>query len=395
MNPKVNTVLYALANGFKSVQVVNPHTVAIHLSHPVGALLDNISVFPAMIVNKKLVQQNPTAYYKNPVATGAFKVKSWVPGSHITLERNPYYWKKGKPYLDQIRFDYVPDDNARILRVKAGTAELAEAIPYSQIKSLSRQKKFKIETQQIGSWQGVFLNHRVHPYDDINVRKALNYATDKAAIDEAVYGGAAKIANDMLPSTSLTAPFSKVAPYSYNLTRAKQLMAASSVPNGFSATLIYPAGSTVHQELATVLQAEWAQIGVKVTVQAADGADAVKRFITPPGDYQMIIPFTQFTADVTAPDEIPSVYYAGGVAKTRTGWSPPQSLIDLVNQGSSTVNPKDRVKIWTAEQRAAMNQAPWVTLFFLPAVTAVSNQVHGFRTLPAAWWNLENVWLSK
>jgi peptide/nickel transport system substrate-binding protein len=322
-------------------------------------------------------------------------VKEWVPGSHMTLVRNPYYWQKNKPYLDQVRFDYVPDDNARIVRMKAGQTDIAESIPYSQIRSLSSQSSFRIEVQPVGSWQGVFFNHRVAPYDDINVRKALNYATDKVAINKAVYGGAARVANDMLPSTALTAPYSRVAPYTYDLAKAKQLMAASSVPNGFSATLIYPAGSTVHKDLATVLQSEWAQIGVKVTLQGVDSADAVKRFITPPGDYQMIIPFVQFTADVTAPDEIPSVYYAGGVAKTRTGWDPPKSLIDLVKKGSSTVDPAARAKIWTAEQRAAMADAPWVTLFFLPAVTAVGDQVHGFRTLPAAWWNLEDVWLSK
>ena len=127
--------------------------------------------------------------WQNPVGTGPFMVKEWVPGSHLLLERNPYYWEEGKPYVDEVRMDFLPDDNARMLKIQGGEADIAEGVPFTQIEQIAGKRGHHRRGHDIAAWEGVFLNHTKPPLDDINVRKALNYATDKEAINAAVYGG--------------------------------------------------------------------------------------------------------------------------------------------------------------------------------------------------------------
>ena len=144
MNPKLNVNIPSLAFGFKSVEALDAHTVRINLAEPVGALLINISVFPASIISKKLYLAQGEKYFNNPVATGAFVVDQWVRGSYLTLKRNPHYWDPGKPYLDAVRFDYIPDDNARMLKIRSGETDIAEGVPFTQIKALQGQSGFSI-----------------------------------------------------------------------------------------------------------------------------------------------------------------------------------------------------------------------------------------------------------
>ena len=79
----------------------------------------------------------------------------------------------------------------------------------------------------------MFLNHTKPPFGDINVRKALNYATDKEAINAAVYGGVGRGREHMIPKGRFTAPPTQIPAYPYDLEQAQQLMAESSVPDGF------------------------------------------------------------------------------------------------------------------------------------------------------------------
>jgi peptide/nickel transport system substrate-binding protein len=396
MNPKINVNIPSLAFGFQSVKAIDAHTVQINLAHPVGALLINISVFPASIISKKLFLKLGNKYFQKPVATGPFMVDQWVRGSYLTLKRNPYYWDTGKPYLQSVRFDYIPDDNARMLKIRSGETNIAEGVPFDQIKSLRGQKGFRLLVEPIVRYEGVFLNHRVAPLGELNVRQALNYATDKNAINQAVYGGVGTIANDMIPRTTFHASDQQVPPYPYDLEKAKHLIAASSAPHGFSSTFLYPAGSTVHENLATILQAMWAQIGVKLSLQAVESGALFNRYLA--ANWQIAVPLVQFTSDVDVPDEVATLFYdpskSNALSAFVTGWKIPPQIWALTQQAAQSTSAAQRTNLWHMVQKLAMQQAPWVTLFFLPAVTAVANNVNGFKTLPNAWWDLQFVWLS-
>lgn len=407
ISTKINPGFRSSFWGMKRVQVVNAHTIKIHLSHPVGALLPNLSIEFPFIYPANLVKKEGKAFWQHPVGSGPFEVANWVPGQYVLLKRNPYYWNKKLPYVNSVRITHVADDNARMLKLQSGGADVADAVPYSQIQSLSGQSGFKVQVRPIEQWDGIFFNLRKAPYSELNVRKALNYATDKATINKLVYGGVGQVANSMVPKGTYWAPPSKVPAYSYNIQRAKQLLAHSSVPNGFSATLIYPAGSSVHKELATILQSEWAQIGVKLTVQAVEANALFTQYQA--GKFDMAIPFEKITSDMPAPDEFGILYWdpihnaqAGffdgwGVLRKHSPTFLKQSnnLWSVVRRAAESNSNKVRAKLWPEAQKMAMNLAPFIPLAFLPDVSAVANRVHGFDILPNAWANYDQVWLGK
>ena len=396
-DPTISVNIPSLGVGVESVDIIDDQTVQVNLDRPVGAFLENISVFPASIINKAAVLAEGDDHWKNPLGTGPFKVKEWVAGSHITLERNEYYWEEGKPYLDEIRFDYIPDDNARILRIEGGDADIVEGVPWTQIPDLQGSDGFSIHVADIVRYEGVFLNHTVPPLGEIGVRQALNYATNKAAINEAVYGGVGEIANSMIPKALYHSDYDTLPAYFYDLERAQELMAASSMPDGFDLAYIYPSGSTAHEQLGTILQADWAKIGVNLSLEEVDtGTLFGDRFFTM--EYESGVPLPKFTSDVVVPDEVALLFYdkdpSNILAGFFTGWEIPDELERVTEEAAFTNDEAIRAELWPEAQRIAMEEAPWVTLFFLPTVHAVADNVEGFRVVPNGWWDLEDVWFS-
>jgi peptide/nickel transport system substrate-binding protein len=391
LDPKLNVNLPSLAYGIDKVVAVDKKTVKVTLKHPVGAFLINVSVFPASILNKKQFLKLGKKYFDKPIGTGPFIVQEWVRGSHIILTRNPHYWVKGQPLLDSIRFDYIADDNARMLKIRSGAADIAEGVPFKQIKSLRGQSGFKVLVEPIVRYESVFLNHRYAPFSDINVRKALNLATDKDAINQAVYGGVGVPANDIIPRTTFFADNKQLPPYAYDLKQAKALMAKSKTPTGFKASFMYPAGSTVHKDLATILQALWGQIGVQLTLQEIEGGALFSKYESK--NWQVAVPLVQFTSDVNVPDEVASLFYdpspSNAISAFITGWKMPPQLWTMTQEALNATSDAQRAVLWPKVQKLALDQAPWVPLFFLPAVTAVSNKVQNFKTLPNGWWDLQ------
>ena len=138
-NPKIDAAMSSVAGGYGSSKVIDPTTVQVNLTRPVASFLYNISIFPAFILPKNLVEKEGQSFYNHPVGTGPFIVKEFVKGSHITFVRNPYYWEQGKPYLNSVRFNFATDSNSRILALRGGSAQILDGLPRCDGRLLRRQ----------------------------------------------------------------------------------------------------------------------------------------------------------------------------------------------------------------------------------------------------------------
>jgi len=135
---------------------------------------------------------------------------------------------------------------------------------------------------------------------------------------------------------------------------------------------------------------------VTLTIEEVDqGSLWSDRFTT--RKFEAAIPLTSFTADVSVPDELATIFFdddpKNAQAGIYTGWKIPKDLIENTKKAAFTSDEKVRQEIWPKVQAQAMAEAPWVMLYFLPSVHAVSNKVHGFKVLKEAWWDLEDVWV--
>ena len=116
----------------------------------------------------------------------------------------------------------------------------------ARLARLGQQPNIKTQAFVIQQSSFLILNMTIKPLDDKNIRQALNYALDKDAILKAVYFGQAKFMNSPIPPGTY---YDKTLPgYPFNLDKAKQLMAASSMPNGFTIDFTIASGNNTAQQ---------------------------------------------------------------------------------------------------------------------------------------------------
>lgn len=393
-NPKINAIMAAVAVGYGQATVVDSSNVRVQLKQPVAAFPYNISIWPAFVLPKNLVEKQGKAFFKHPVGTGPFMVKEYVKGSHLTMVRNPYYWEKGKPYLDSVRYNFVSDSNTRILALRAGNAHVMDVVPFSQVKTLRADKKIVVQTAKVPLFLGLWLNHLRAPLADVNVRKAMQYAINRTLINEQIFVGLGKIPNSVLMGFSLDAPASVVKPYTYDVAKAKALVAKSKFPNGFSTTLMYPAGTDFYRQLALALQQEFGAIGIKVKLVELETATVTNNWFT--RKYDMVFPFASFTSDLTVPDEYADFVanWANGFHGFESSWRSP-AIQKQVQRFQTTKDESARAKQWAQIQQALMNQTPFINVLNLPFIDAHSASVCDTHLDGLGSDHLEDTWFAR
>jgi peptide/nickel transport system substrate-binding protein len=393
-DPKVNTSYGGFGSAIKQTSCVDPATFVIQLSRVEGAFLDYMSTFIPSIVPKKVYEaMGDQAFGEKPVGSGPFMVEEWVRGERLVLARNPHYWKSGQPYLDRITIEFVPDENTRMLRLESGEAQIATEVPYSQIQRVDGLDGVHVQIEDVMAWDAIWFNSRKAPFNDANVVRALNYATPKQAMLDALMYGAGEVANHMIARVKYWDP--NIKPYPYDLELAKQSLAKSSVPGGFEFSCLIVAGDQFELQQAQILQSEWAKIGVKLNIDAVDTGTIWTRWGS--GD-ESCFTFTGagLSSDALSDDNLAVVFFNfnGGIESFWTGFNNPKA-IELVTKAGGTIDEGVRTATFHELQQLVMDEFPAVPLFFVKARTAVADNVKGFKTLPVKWWNLEDVWIQQ
>ena len=135
------------------------------LSQPYAPLLSVLAMFSGGILPAEMARATDTKDYDNTLAwktkgTGAYYSEGWKKGDPIILKRNTNYWK-GTPAVDEVRIEYIPDDNTRVLKLQGGESDLVDFVPFSQIAALNGQSGVKAQTFTIQQSAFIILNEGV------------------------------------------------------------------------------------------------------------------------------------------------------------------------------------------------------------------------------------------
>ncbi|MGA8355223.1 MAG: ABC transporter substrate-binding protein [Solirubrobacteraceae bacterium] len=383
---------YVFTKPWKKIALLGPMTVQLQLSKPEPALLEYLTGFTLSIVPEKVYErEGGKGFGLHPIGTGPFVLKSSTAGfSTITMVRNPYYWRTGKPYLNELVFNVVESDNARILAVRSGAATIAQAIPYSQAATLRHTPGVKMEIgPEWGSTYNVF-NRAKAPFNEVNVRRALVYATPREEVIKAVYKGLGTPANSLWGQ--LKYYDAKVPLYPYDLQKAKELLKSSSVPHGFDMTIGVPSGETQGELLASILQSSWAQIGVHATIQDIPTTTLLTNFFA--GKYEFaIFPPEDGWSEVYSPDGI-AFYFDDATP----GFGPPASAKVVAQLQKATVSPneEERRKLFEEIQyETYWQEADFMTIANLVSLNLVSDSLRGFQVVSTSNVRMDQLWLQK
>jgi peptide/nickel transport system substrate-binding protein len=234
------------------------------------------------------------------------------------------------------------------------------------------------------------INCRNAPLDDIPVRQALNYATDKEALIETILFGNAEPSNSFMPNGALYWNPDQEG-YPFDLEQAKALMAESNSPDGFELEYLVRAGNQQLAQIATALQTMWAEINVTVTIEQLDSAVVTDRYRA--FDFQILQ--TGWTNDIIDPDQL--VTYAiipDTIENYRTGWVNDEA-VELANEGRVTLDPDERREIYYDIQRIHMEDAPFVYLFVAPYVDVMNQRVKDYFHHPMGQYVFKNTYVEE
>ncbi len=166
----------------KSIEAPDRNTVVFRLHHPSPPIMTHLAHPANFIYPKKYLDTDPNYFKTHTVGTGPFKLKNYVRGSYIELERNPDYWKKGLPYLDGLKYFIITDTSARATALRSGRVDIElRFLPPGDVDAIKQSLGDKIvpaKIQNISTF-GVTFNVDKKPFDDERVRKALTLAIDR------------------------------------------------------------------------------------------------------------------------------------------------------------------------------------------------------------------------
>jgi peptide/nickel transport system substrate-binding protein len=275
-----------------SITQTGPLAVAITFSKPwvpfpyylAGGIGGQIAypVAPSMLANP-----NGTS---NPVGTGPFKFKQWIPNDHFTATANPHYWRPGLPYLSQITFKPIPDESARAEALKSGTIDLM-ITDTPQVITQFRGNKSYSYVDDSGKVAGepdmncVQLNCLKAPFNNANVRRAAAMAINRTQY--------AKVIDDnVLPvSTGLFTPgspyFSTTGYPAYNPSEATKLVKSAEKQLGGPVSFTFGTTNTPAAIRAQeYIQQAWQQIGFQVKNTIVEQNDDINQALA--GTYQAL-----------------------------------------------------------------------------------------------------------
>jgi peptide/nickel transport system substrate-binding protein len=254
-----------------SMTAPNPYTVVIKLKSAWPYLLADLSGFNAAILPKALIQREGyAAYLKHPIGTGPFMWSSASPGVSITVVRNPFYWEKGRPYLNSIVFHVVPADTARVTAVVGGQATLAENPPLDQLAGLKSNSAVKVYTFPSTLVELVALNVKKSPLNNQDVREAISLAIDRAGIvHSGLFGYGTPATTFLVGPPAQTYQNTSLNLYPFNLAKARQLLHMSGVKLPIHLQFGVSQG-LAQQAISTIMQADLAKIGIDLNVLQRD-----------------------------------------------------------------------------------------------------------------------------
>jgi peptide/nickel transport system substrate-binding protein len=367
-------------------QVVDDHTIVMKLEKPFTPIINNLAMFSASILPAKLVEAQGDAFFEKPVGSGPFVLQSWARGQKMELTKNPNYWEKGKPGIDGATLEIVPEDNSRVLKLKAGELDAIIDIPFNQAAALKTDSGVKVGLASVFRVDMVQINTTKKPFDDVRVRQAMNYAIDKEALVKGVFHGDAIAATTSIPVMAYHND--ELKPYPLDLDKAKALLKEAGLEQGFKTSMLVRGGDVTSRQVGSAIQASLRQIGIEVELQTIEGSSQFST--TKAGNFELSLSYA--TSDTIDPDQLVGFTM---VNPERANAFHTQWKDDRVNElyalERQTNEGDERGKMFKEIEARVHEGAPFIFLFMPKSAYAMRANVEGFEILATANYSLKDV----
>ncbi|HEY1660639.1 MAG TPA: ABC transporter substrate-binding protein [Candidatus Sulfotelmatobacter sp.] len=425
-----------------TIRRLDSNTVVFHLAQPYAAaerLFDSVAILPRHLLEQaykdgKLAQTWGLSTAPDKIAgLGAFRLKEYVAGQHLTLERNPYYWKADRekqrlPYLDEITFLFVPNADAEVIRFQAGDTDVVNRLSaedYSLLKSDEAAHAFHV--YDVGAsleYNFLFFNlnsalpgnsaisQKQAWFRQVKFRQAISLAIDRASMVRLIYRGlATPLWTPVTPASSFWMDTAIPHP-ARSVVQAKKLLQDA----GFSwsqtgdltdsdrstvkFTILTSASSRQRIQMATMIQQDLKELGISADVVPLEFRSVVDRIFRT-HDYEAAI-LGLGGGDVD-PNSQMNVWLSSGndhvwdIGENHPATSWEAEIDQLMEKQLSTLKPQARKQLYDRVQQIIADNLPVISLVSPNILVAARNRLANFEPAaldPHTLWNAQELFLS-
>lgn len=372
----------------EDVTVVDEYTVSLTLSQPTALVLPKLALGFVFGINSPTAIMEQGDVYGTPagtsVGTGPFKFVEWVPDDRIIVERNDAWWGDG-PELDRIVFRSIPDNSARFAEMQAGTVHVAD-LAQTDLPAAVDDPNISVTPLPALSTGYIAFQQCTAPFDKLEVRQAIAHAVNWGALIEPFYGEFGELAGSFQPPAILGSN-PNVQPFEYNPEKAKELLAAAGLPDGFETEFWYipvirgyfPDSKAIGEAIA----ADLAKVGILVSLETEDwGAYLDDRN---QGKFPMWM--LGWGSDNGDPDNYIGYHFAHAIGEPKAeDCYGNDELAQLLIDGRLVADPAEREQIYQRAEEIVHADVARIPVVWTAGRFVARNEVKGYEPVVFRSW---------
>lgn len=370
-----------------SIEVVDDLTVRFNLSYAAPLDLIASSLYGAWIVSPKALQAaaEDENYFEAGISagTGPYMLESYTPDQEILLTRFDDYWggwEEGQ--FDKVLIKIVPEAVVQQQMLEGGEVDLVTRIPAENYDRFRNDPNYTVYTEPSFFNYVVFFNTLRPPLDNVKVRQALSYATPYEDIIEIGAKGLGTQSRGPVPAGVW--PWSpEVKQYTYDLEKARQLLAEAGYPDGgFTLRLTYAAENATEEAFVPLIRDAYAQLGVEVIIEPMlfnQQWELAKS--DPPNAQDMFALLYWPTYSDAGTDNLWSMFHSSEKPFFNLSYWKNEEFDRLIEEAAAltVTDPARAQELYVQAMNLLVEEAPALFLFDTKAVFIIPNYIEGFR----------------
>ena len=369
-------------DGLIGAEAVDTYTVKLITDGPIGNFMNLLAHSTGVILNSDAIKEHGTELGTYIDGTGPYKLADFEAGDHIYLEANEDYWNE-VPAIKSVQLINVKESSTRLNMILSGQAQFAVEIAAQDVEQVENSDVAKVRYDATNRVAHIGLNCNYGPFKDVKVREALNYAVDRDLITESIMGMSATAIDSVVADNVLGyVPGG----YSYDIEKAKKLLAEAGYPDGFEFTLWTPDGRYLNdKDTCLTVASQLAEIGVIANVQTVDWATFLEKIRTDKDKTEMQAYFmgwectsreagytlkTLFLSSVQAPEGWNTMFYSN------------PDVDALYEKAIRTTDLDEREAILKEAITICNRDAAWIPCYVYQQISAEQNGLEGIEILP-------------
>ena len=381
----------------EKIEKIDDYTVKITLTSPEAPFLANVAMPFLSIASKEYADQLDAAGTREglnnaPIGTGPFQFVAYQKDAVIRYKKNADYWGEA-PKIDDLVFAITPDASVRLQKLSAGECHLMPYPSPADLETIRNNPDLKMDEQSGLNVGYLAYNTTIAPFDNPQVRKALNMAIDKESMVEGVYQGSGEVAKNPIPPTMWSYNDSIPAD-EYNPEEAKRLLEEAGVTDLSMQIWAMPVQRPYMpnaRRAAEMIQSDFSKVGVDVEIVSYEWGEYLAKSMEAGREGAVILGWTGDNGD---PDNFLSVLLSCASASeggaNRAFWCN-EEFSDLLAKAKASSDVAERTKLYEEAQVIFKDQAPWATLAHSTQYVPMAKNVTGFVQSPLGDYSFATV----